>query len=230
MKNEPVAMKSFRPAITGTRHMIAAGHYGAAHAGFCVLEGGGNAVDAGVAAGICLSVLQTDIVNFAGVAPIMIWLAESRKLVNIDGLGVWPRAARIEVFHEKYEGRMPPGLLRTVVPAAPDSWITALELYGTMSFGDIAKAAIRYARDGFAMHPLMADYIAEQEEAYRRWPANAAVYLPGGKPPAVNDLFVQPELAKSLQYMADEERAHAGRGRAAGLDAARAAFYRGDIG
>lgn len=49
-------MKPFRPAITGTRHMISAGHHGAAHAGFCILEAGGNAVDAGVAAGICLSV------------------------------------------------------------------------------------------------------------------------------------------------------------------------------
>jgi gamma-glutamyltranspeptidase / glutathione hydrolase len=222
-------MKPYRPWITGTRHMIAAGHYGAAHAGFSILEGGGNAVDAGVAAGICLGVLQTDIVNFAGVAPIMIWLAERRRVITIDGLGVWPRAARIETFHERHGGRMPPGLLRTVVPAAPDAWITALEQFGTMSFGDVAQAAIRYAREGFAMHPLMADYIAENEQAYRRWPANAAVYLPGGKPPAVNDLFVQSDLARTLQYMADEERSHASRGRAAGLAAARDAFYRGDI-
>jgi gamma-glutamyltranspeptidase/glutathione hydrolase len=72
-------MKPFRPAITGTRHMISAGHHGAAHAGFCILEAGGNAVDAGVAAGICLSVLQADIVNVAGVAPIMLWLASAAK-------------------------------------------------------------------------------------------------------------------------------------------------------
>ena len=209
--------------------MISAGHHGAAHAGFCILEAGGNAVDAGVAAGMCVSVLQSDIVNFAGVAPIMLWLADRREIVNIDGLGTWPRAARVEVFHERYGGRMPPGLLRTVVPAAPDAWITVLEKYGTMSFGEVAAAAIRFARDGFPMHALMADYIADNEEAYRRWPANAAVYLPGGRPPAVNQLFVQPELARTMQYMADEERAHAGRGRSAGLDAARAAFYRGDI-
>jgi gamma-glutamyltranspeptidase/glutathione hydrolase len=159
----------------------------------------------------------------------MLWLADRREIVNIDGLGTWPRAARVEVFHERYGGRMPPGLLRTVVPAAPDAWITVLEKYGTMSFGEVAAAAIRFARDGFPMHALMTDYIADNEEAYRRWPANAAVYLPGGRPPAVNQLFVQPELARTMQYMADEERAHAGRGRSAGLDAARAAFYRGDI-
>ena len=61
-------MKPFRPAITGTRHMISAGHHGAAHADFCILEAGGNAVDAGFAAGMCLNVLQSDIVNFAGVS------------------------------------------------------------------------------------------------------------------------------------------------------------------
>ena len=222
-------MKPYRPAITGTRHMISAGHHGAAHAGFAILEAGGNAVDAGVAAGICLSVLQSDIVNFAGVAPIMLWLAERREVVNIDGLGTWPRAARIGVFHERFGGRMPPGLLRAVVPAAPDAWITALDKFGTMSFGDVAQSAVRFARDGFPMHPLMADYIADNEAAYRRWPANAAVYLPGGKPPAVNQVFVQPELARTIQYMVDEEASHRSRGRSAALDAARAAFYKGDI-
>jgi gamma-glutamyltranspeptidase/glutathione hydrolase len=222
-------MKPFRPAITGTRHMISAGHHGAAHAGFCILEAGGNAVDAGVAAGICLSVLQADIVNFAGVAPIMLWVADRREMFNIDGLGVWPRAAQVEVFRTQHGGRMPPGLLRTIVPAAPDAWITVLERFGTMSFGEVAAAAIRFARDGFPMHSLMADYIAEQANAYGRWPANAAVYLPNGKPPAVNDIFVQADLARSLQYMADEEKAHARGGRVAGLEAARAAFYRGDI-
>ena len=55
--------------LTGNRHMIAAGHYAAAHAGFLILEAGGNAIDAGVAAGIALGVLQSDIVNVAGVAP-----------------------------------------------------------------------------------------------------------------------------------------------------------------
>ena len=222
-------MKPYRPSITGTRHMISAGHHGAAHAGFCVLEAGGNAVDAGVAAGMCLQVLQSDLVNFAGVAPIMLWLAERREVVNIDGLGVWPRAARIDVFHSRYGGRMPPGLLRAVVPAAPDAWITALEKFGTMSFGEVAGAAIRFAREGFPMYSMMHEYIRDNEEAYRRWPANAAIYLPGGKPPAVNSVFVQTDLADTIQYMVDEERAHASRGRAAGLDAARGAFYRGDI-
>ena len=209
--------------------MIAAGHHAAAHAGFTILEAGGNAVDAGVAAGIAVGVLQTDRVNFAGVAPILIYLADRREMVNIDGLGTWPRAVTPDYFMKHHGGKMPPGILRTVMPAAPDAWITALERYGTMSFGEVASAAIRFARDGFAMHGFMADYIREHEESYRRWPSSTEVFLPGGKPPAAGDLFVQRDLGRTLQYMADEEKAHAGKGRAAGLKAARDAFYRGDI-
>lgn len=222
-------MAVYRPTITGTRHMVAAGHHAAAHAGFAILEAGGNAIDAGVAAGIAVGVLQTDRVNFAGVAPIMIYLAGRRELVNIDGLGTWPRAVAPDYFMKRHGGKMPPGILRTVMPAAPDAWITALEKYGTMSFGEVAAAATRFARDGFAMHWFMADYIRDHEESYRRWPSSAEVFLPGGKPPAVGDLFVQRDLGRTLQYMADQEKARAGKGRDAGLQAARDAFYRGDI-
>ncbi len=222
-------MPTYRPTITGARHMISAGHYSATHAGFQMLEAGGNAIDAGVAAGIALGVLQTDRVNFAGVAPIMIYLAEKGEIVNIDGLGTWPKAASLAHFHEKYGGKMPPGILRTVMPAAPASWLTALERYGTMSFGDVAREATRLAGEGFAMHWFMADYIRDQEESYQRWPGSAAVFLPNGRPPQVGEIFKQTDLAASLQYMIDEEAAHRSKGRAAGLKAARDAFYKGDI-
>jgi gamma-glutamyltranspeptidase/glutathione hydrolase len=222
-------MATYRPTITAARHMISAGHYSAAHAGFQILEAGGNAIDAGVAAGIALSVLQTDRVNFAGVAPIMIYVAEAREVVNIDGLGTWPKAASLDYFHKHHDGKMPPGILRTVMPAAPASWIAALERFGTMSFGEVAREATRLAREGFAMHGFMADYIADNEASYQRWPASAAVFLPKGRPPQVGEIFVQKELAASIQYMIDEEAANKSKGRAAGLKAARDAFYRGDI-
>jgi gamma-glutamyltranspeptidase/glutathione hydrolase len=80
------------------------------------------------------------------------------------------------------------------------------------------------------MHPVMAHYIAKNADNYRRWPQNAAIFLPDGRAPREGELFVQADLARSLQFMADEERAAAARGgRAAGLAAARDAFYRGDL-
>lgn len=219
-----------QPMITGTRYMIAAGHYLATEAGHAVLQAGGNAVDAGVAAGIALGVVHSDQVQFSGVAPMIIYLAGQDEVVTIAGLGGWPRATRPEVFQREHGGAIPLGLLRTVIPAAPDAWILALERYGTMSFAEVAGAAIRLAREGFTMHPVMAHYIAKNADNYRRWPQSAAIYLPGGRPPREGELFVQADLARSLQFMADEERAAAARGgRPAGLAAARDAFYRGDL-
>jgi gamma-glutamyltranspeptidase/glutathione hydrolase len=215
--------------LTGTRHMVAAGHYAAAHAGFLVLEAGGNAIDAGVAAGIALGVTQCDLVNVAGVAPIMIRLANTGEVVTIDGLGVWPMKASSQYFRDHHKGGIPSGLMRAVVPGAPSGWITALERYGTMSFGDVATASIRLARDGFAADPRFCDTMVTNEEKYRRFPENARVMLPGGKPPKPGDIFVQTDLARSLQYMVDEEKRASSKGRAAGLAAAHAAFYQGDI-
>jgi len=85
-------MSSYRPVIMGTRHAVAAGHYLAAEAGFDFLNNGGNAIDAGVAAGLAIGVLQSDIVNVAGVAPIILWIAEEQKS-SISMASAW-RPAR----------------------------------------------------------------------------------------------------------------------------------------
>jgi gamma-glutamyltranspeptidase/glutathione hydrolase len=220
--------ESRRPTLYGRRQAVSSGHYLASAAGHAILEAGGNAIDAGCAAGIALAVLHADEVNVAGVAPILIRTGRG-EVVTIDGLGYWPAGIPADLFMREHGGQIPTGLLQTVVPAAPDAWITALRDYGTMSFAEIAAAATRLARDGFAVHEYMADELAAGVEDYRRWPSNAEIFLPGGQPPAFGDRFVQTDLAATLQYMADEERAGARRGRTAGLEAARAAFYCGDI-
>ena len=217
-----------RPMVAGTKHNVVAGHYLAAQAAFAILESGGNAVDAGVAAGLVLAVVQSDVVNFAGVAPMLVYTAKTGQVTSIAGLGHWPKAMRPDLFQAQHGGKIPHGLLRTVVPAAPDAWIAALSNFGTMRFGEVAAEAIRLARDGFAMHPLMADIIALFQAEYRRWPANAQIYLPNGRPPLPGEKFVQRDLAATISYMVDQEAACRG-GRLEGLAAARNAFYRGDI-
>ena len=222
-------ISSHRPVISARRHVVSAGHYLAAHAGFAVLEAGGNAIDAGVAAGIALGVLQSDLVNVAGVAPIILYHAESRKVFTVSGLGVWPKLVTPDYFMTRHGGKIPRGLLRTVVPAAPDAWIQALQRWGTMSFGEVASAAVRFAKEGFAAHPLLCETITTHRKGYEEWPSNRAIYLPNGRPPQVGELFVQSDLANSLQYMIDQEKAASAKGRGAGLEAARAAFYTGDL-
>ena len=216
-----------RPTVYGTRHAIAAGHYLAASAGFSILEGGGNAIDAGVAAGIALGVLQPDLVNFAGVAPIVIRLADGTT-ESIAGLGWWPKTIPADLFMREHGGKIPAGVLRTVVPAAPDAWITALRRHGTMRFAEVAASAIRFAAEGFSVYPLLERSIGSHEAEYRRWQSNTAIFLPNGRAPRSGEKFVQTDLARTIQFMADQDRA-AGPDRLAGLDAAHHAFYRGDI-
>lgn len=221
-------MITSRPQVLAQQHAISAGHELATKAGMEILEAGGNAVDAGVAAGMALGILHSDLVNFAGVAPIMIRMAETGKTITIDGLGVWPALASVDYFEKNHGGAMPQGIQRTVVPAAPAAWIEALAEYGTMRFGDVAKYAERYAREGFPVYPVFARFIEDNEEAYRRSPATEAIYLPNGRPPEVGEIFVQTDLAASIQYMIDEEQS-AGGDRLQGIQAARDAFYKGDI-
>ncbi len=221
-------MFATRPTLYGARHAVSAGHYLAAAAGFAVLEAGGNAVDAGCAAGLALGVLLPDLVNVAGVAPILIRRADGR-VETIAGLGPWPASLPPDLFMREHGGKIPAGVLRTVVPAAPDAWITALERHGTMSFGDIAQYAIRHARDGYAVYPLLHDNLRDHRAEYERFPSNMPIFYPGGRLPQVGERFVQADLARTLQYMVDEEKKAVGAGRLAGLAAAHAAFYKGDI-
>src|SRR5687768_128288 len=107
----------------GTRHVVPAGDYLAAHAGFETLEPDGNALDAAVAAGIAIDVTQTDKVNFGGVAPQIIYTAKNKKVHCIDGLGVWPKGITPDYVMKRHGGKIPPGVERCVVPAAPDAWL-----------------------------------------------------------------------------------------------------------
>jgi gamma-glutamyltranspeptidase/glutathione hydrolase len=218
-----------RPDILGTRHAVVAGHPLAAQAALQVLEAGGNAVDAGVTGGICLGVVHPDIVNFAGVAPTLVFDAARGEAVSVAGVGPWPRRASIEFFRARCGGEIPEGILRTVVPGAPDAWITLLERYGTIGFAEAVTPAIRLARDGFPMGRFVAQTMAQYEAAYRRWPASAATFLPEGRTPRVGERFVQADWARTLTYIADEDRRGRASGRVAGLRAARDAFYRGDV-
>ena len=218
-----------QPMITAKRHMIVAGHYLATEAGAKVLEAGGNAIDAGVAAGIALGVVHSDQVQFSGVAPMLIYLAEKDEVISIAGLGHWPKSANLSLFENQYNGTIPLGLLRTVVPAAPDAWITVLKNYGTMSFGEVASSAIKYAREGITVHPTMSKFLSRYQENYRMWPSNSNIWQKNGRPLEVGDMLIQTDLAASIQFMADQEAAAMKDGREKGLQAARDAFYVGDI-
>jgi gamma-glutamyltranspeptidase / glutathione hydrolase len=221
---------AYRPTSTvqaiGSRWGVAAGHALAAEAAARILSAGGNAIDAGVAAGICLGVVHPDMVSVAGVAPILVHLARTGETFQVSGVGPYPRASTLDYFR-RLGNEIPPGLPRTVVPAAPAAWCAALERWGTMSFADVALPATEHAERGFHVSNFSAYQMTNNADKYRRWPSSSALYLNGGRPFRMGERLVQTELGETLRRMARAE-AKAGGDRAAGVRAARDEFYRGE--
>jgi len=219
---------SLRPTVVGNHHAVSTGHYLATEAAMRILHAGGNAIDAGVCAAMALAMLQPDMVSFAGVAPTLIYLKKEDRVVSLAGLGYWPKAIDLDRLRKEGDGHVPEGLLRTVMPAAPATHIEALRRYGTISFEQAATAAMELARDGFAVYPLLANNIEYTAEKYARWPDNAKVFLPGGKPPEVGDILRQEDLARTIFRMIEAERNTRG-DRDRKLRAVHDYFYRGPI-
>ena len=224
----PDGIASYRPSVSGVRHMVSSGHYLAAAAGYRVLEQGGNAVDAGVASGIAINVTLPHMTSFGGVAPIILYLAATNEVVTISGLGRWPKAVSLELFLDTY-GEIPPGIPRSVVPSACDAWLTALERYGTMSFEQVVAPALELAAEGFPASHRLAASIAGSASALQDSPEAMAAFMPGGDPPAAGDTLRRAGLAKVFRWMIDAERHAAPAGRRQGVRAARDAFYKGEV-
>jgi gamma-glutamyltranspeptidase/glutathione hydrolase len=220
-----------RPTSTvqtiGTRWAVAAGHSLAAEAAASVLSAGGNAVDAGVAGGFTLGVVHPDMVSVAGVAPILVHVARTGETWQVSGVGPYPRASSREYFMQRHGGQIPAGLPRTVVPAAPDAWCTALERWGTMSFADAITPALGHAERGFAVSAFSAYQMGANADKYRRWPSSVALYLRDGRAYRMGEVLVQSELADTLKRMVAAEK-RAGGSRVEGIRAARNEFYRGE--
>jgi gamma-glutamyltranspeptidase / glutathione hydrolase len=213
--------------VIGTRWAVAAGHTLAAEAGSRILGAGGNAVDAGVAAGMCLGVVHPDMVSVAGVAPILVHIARTGETWEVSGVGPYPRASSPEYFRARHGSQIPPGLARTVVPAAPAAWREALVRWGTMSFAEVAAPSIEHAERGFPVSPFSAYQMAANADKYKRWPTSSALYLRDGRAYRVGERLVQSELAETLRRMVRAE-AKAGGSREAGIRAAVDEFYRGE--
>jgi gamma-glutamyltranspeptidase/glutathione hydrolase len=166
-------------------------------------------------------------VSVAGVAPILVHVARTGETWQVSGVGPYPRMSTVAYFRERHGGQIPPGLARTVVPAAPDAWCTALARWGTMSFADVVTPALEHSERGFPVSTFSAYQLTANADKYRRWPTSAALYLKDGRPFRVGELLVQRELGETLRRMIAAE-ARVGGSRAAGVQAARDEFYRGE--
>jgi gamma-glutamyltranspeptidase/glutathione hydrolase len=224
-----------RPVIQGTRGVVAAGHYLAAAIGMHVLETGGNAIDAGVAAGFALNLTKPQSTGIGGEAPILIYRAgdgPGPRIAAINGQGSAPGRATIDWFREARVDVIPgDGFLPITIPAAFGAWVTALLYYGRMGLKETLGPVVETARDGFAVYPALQAGIARQAQRFREeWPSTAAIYLESdGSVPAIGRIIKQPDWARTMQGAIDAEMREAHRGREAALRAALDYWYRGPV-
>jgi gamma-glutamyltranspeptidase / glutathione hydrolase len=215
-------MFTTRPELRGTFGMVASTHWLASSAGMAVLERGGNAFDAAVAAGLVLQVVEPHLNGPGGDAPAIIHSAERDEVIVICGQGPAPAAAVPERFAELGLDLIPgSGPLAAVVPGAFDAWMLMLRDFGTWELADVMAFATGYARDGYPVVPGIRSAVLGVEELLRtEWTSSAAVYLPA---PRNGERFRNPELAATYERIARTP----GTTREGRIDAARDAFYRG---
>lgn len=210
------AFTSHRPVVMGTNWMITSGHPLASHAGAAILEKGGNAIDAAIAANAVLGVVRPHMCGIGGDAFIIVYLRRQKEVKVLNGSGRSPYGATRRFFAKKGMEKIPDkGMLPATVPGAVDGWITALEEYGTMDLGTLLQRAIEYAEKGFPVYKELSLVIQNESPLLKSCPASARIFLKDGRPPKLGDLLVQHDLAQSLKKIAE-----GGRG----------AFYRGEIG
>jgi len=173
-----------RPEVRGTFGVVSSTHWLATAAGMSVLERGGNAFDAAVAAGFVLQVVEPHLNGLGGDLPIVLWDARREKVEVMCGQGPSPAAATIETVRGMGLADIPgTGLVAACVPGAFGGWMTLLRDHGTWSVGDVLEFAIGYAGAGYPLLPRIVDTLAMVEPLFREhWPASAAVYLADGLP------------------------------------------------
>lgn len=222
----------------GTHGMVASEHYLSALIGVQILQRGGNAVDAAVAATFAEGVVNPHMHTLGGEVPMLVYMADRQQVSAVNGNTAAPQAATIQWYRDHGFSLIPgEGVLAAGVPAACGALLTSLERFGTMRLAEVLAPALELAKDGFPMHPGLhgpGDYLPfsiwhVQEKFRSHWPSSAQLYLPGGQMAAVGDIFRNPDLAWTFEHMLQAEQAVATRGRAAGIAAARQAFYEGDI-
>jgi gamma-glutamyltranspeptidase / glutathione hydrolase len=216
-----------RPTLQGTFGMVSSTHWLASQSAMAVLEDGGNAYDAAVAAGFVLHVVEPHLCGPAGEVPIILATAGGEVRV-LCGQGTAPAGAGIGHYRSLGLDLVPgTGPLAAAVPGAFDAWMVLLRDHGSKSLAEVLRYAIGYAEDGHAPVERVGETVESVRELFEtEWTSSAEVYLPGGKAPAPGELLRNPALAATWRRLIAES---SGGGRVAEIEAARKVWSEGFI-
>jgi gamma-glutamyltranspeptidase/glutathione hydrolase len=220
-----------RPVYLGTHGLIASGHYLGARAGQRMFDRGGNAIDAAVASGFALNVLEPQSCGIGGEVPILVYSAKEGKPFAVSGQGWAGTAATVDWFRAAKIDPIPgDGFLPATVPAAFGSWAFALQRFGTLTLKDVLEPALDYTESGFPVYPGLHNSLTGLARRFREeWPSSAAVYLPNDRVPAVGEVLKNPDWAATLKKVVDVETRERRRGREGAIQAAIDYWYKGEV-
>ena len=220
-----------RPEIDGTFGVVASTHWIASAIGMRILEQGGNAFDAGVAAAFTLQVVEPHLNGPGGDVPVMIFDQRQGKPQVICGQGPAPAGATIAHYRGHLGLDIVPGtgLLAACIPGTFETYMLILRDYGTMRLRDVLEPAISYARNGHPFVERASATIGTVADLFREhWPTSASVYLPGGNIPAAGTLFRNLKHAETYARLLAEAESGGG-GREAEISRARKAWSQGFV-
>jgi gamma-glutamyltranspeptidase / glutathione hydrolase len=202
MAQRPTSMAG-RSTVYASAGMVATSQPLASAAGLEVLRTGGNAIDAAVAAAAVLSVTEPHMTGIGGDMFAIVWLAREQKLVALNASG---RAGTLMTRDALQAGGFRPGsqqgAMSVTVPGALAGWELLLRTHGKRSLAAALQPAIRYARDGFPVTPIIAAQWADETAFLRKDAEAAATFLPGGRAPAAGEWFRNPDYARTLETIA----------------------------
>lgn len=219
-----------RPELVGGFGAVSTTHWLASSAAMAILERGGNAADAAVAAGFVLQVVEPHSNGLGGDASIVVHAAATGETRVICGQGPLPRAATIERFRALGLHQVPgSGVLPACVPGAFGAWLATLAEFGTMRLGDVMAHGIECAAGGYPLCADAAKAIGVLAPLFEReWPESGRTYLQAGAAPPAGTRVRNEALAETCRRLLREAEAASG-DREAQIEAARAAFYEGFV-
>ncbi|MEU3602314.1 gamma-glutamyltransferase [Streptomyces sp. NPDC006798] len=219
-----------RPELHGTLGAVSASHWLASATGMAMLDRGGNAFDAAVAAALVCQVVEPHLNGPAGDVPIMVYEAATGTTRVICGQGPMPAAATPAAFHALGLDTVPgSGLLAAPVPGAFGAWMRLLRDHGRLRVEDVLEPAIGYADGGYPLLPKAAAMIEVMAPLFRdEWTESGRTFLPGGRVPAAGTRMRNPALAEVYRRILAEARS-ATPDREGQADAAARAFYEGFV-
>ncbi|MEM6831988.1 MAG: gamma-glutamyltransferase family protein [Pseudomonadota bacterium] len=192
-----------RPEIRGRFGVVTSTHWIASAVGFGILEKGGNAFDAAVAAGLTLQVVEPHLNGPGGDLPAIFRVANTDDVKVLCAQGSAPATATIEAFTDRGLSLIPgSGLLATVVPGAFQGWMTLLRDYGQLNLRAVIQPAIDYARNGHPLLEAASNNISKLSTFFQEhWPTSAEIWTPDGQIPEPHSYFRNPALARTYERL-----------------------------